>query len=242
VFTFHCPACKKQHAVTGPFPGPHKTQCFRCRTSFPLSPKNVQVSPDKEGMAPSSPRLLLPAQPSKSIAPPLPQPEPLPPPPKKTPNERVRRRRRWPLVASIVTAALLSLGGGAFLVFGNGKETPKKKTSLKPVAAKTSESEKAKDRMVAERPSPDVEPAPITRVENSVREPLEVVRKAIARKFGKNVIVTAVRLENRNLMLEGELTRWEDLRPAREVAVQALEEAGLGPIRGWDNHLKKPKK
>jgi hypothetical protein len=71
--------------------------------------------------------------------------------------------------------------------------------------------------------------------------PLEIVREAFEKRFGKRVGVTNVRLEDGNLTLEGELLRWEDLRPAREVAVQALETAGFGPIRSWDNHLKKPK-
>jgi hypothetical protein len=78
------------------------------------------------------------------------------------------------------------------------------------------------------------------RVENRLQEPLDLVREAIARKFGKEVIVTGVRLEDDRLILEGKLTHWGDLQPAREYAVRALEEAGLGPITTWDNHLKKP--
>jgi hypothetical protein len=71
--------------------------------------------------------------------------------------------------------------------------------------------------------------------------PIDLVREAIEKRFAKRVVITTVRLENGNLTLEGELLRWEDLRPAREVAVQVLEAAGFGPIRSWDNHLKKPK-
>jgi hypothetical protein len=77
-------------------------------------------------------------------------------------------------------------------------------------------------------------------VENELREPLELVHEAVARKFGKEVTVTAVRLDDGRLTLEGSLTRWAHLLPARELAVRTLEEAGLGPITTWDNHLKKP--
>jgi hypothetical protein len=71
--------------------------------------------------------------------------------------------------------------------------------------------------------------------------PLDVVRNAMERRFDKKVVVTAVRIEDGNLILEGEVHQWQDLRPAREVAVQALEAAGFGPIRNWENHLRKPK-
>jgi hypothetical protein len=82
----------------------------------------------------------------------------------------------------------------------------------------------------------------VVRVENHLRDPLEVVQEAVAKKCGSGVTVTAVRLEDGVLTLEGDLDKWEHLQPAREVAIQAQEEAGQGPIKTWDNHLRKPKK
>lgn len=79
-------------------------------------------------------------------------------------------------------------------------------------------------------------------VVNKMRGPLEIVQQAVARKFGKQVVVTGVVLEKGRLRLEGALSKWQDKQPAREVAVAALVEAGLGPIPSWDNRLRKPNK
>jgi hypothetical protein len=118
----------------------------------------------------------------------------------------------------------------------NSKTNPGKETSPKVSQSPTKEtSPKVSQRIDNVTPSKNA---------SYVRRqlvPLEVVREAVEKRFAKRVVVTTVRVENGNLTLEGELLHWEDLRPAREVAVQALEATGFGPIRSWDNHLKKPK-
>jgi hypothetical protein len=132
------------------------------------------------------------------------------------------------VVAGVVAVVALLGGGGVYYSSGTGGERPKGREAKKIPAAPTHPSEdRPADRTpgVAHRP-----------------EALAVVREAVARRFGEKVVVTAVRLEDGHLTLQGQVDRWETLQPAREAAVRALEESGLGPVRSWDNHLKKPKK
>jgi hypothetical protein len=131
-----------------------------------------------------------------------------------------------------VTAAVLTLGVGVYVVFGRGV-TPTAKNPKGNAAAS-----------IAPKGSPQSSKSASATTESNParsRTPLDTVRQAVQRRFDKRVVVTNVLVEQGNLTLEGNLQRWEDLRPAREVAVKALEEGGFGPIRSWDNHLKKTK-
>jgi hypothetical protein len=258
VFTFVCPECKKQHDVDDPFTGPFQTQCLRCRNLIQVMKEDIRTGPQVVATGQTALQLVrqaLAAQRQASATPPKPDTE-------VRPAVKTRRRLGWHevLAGSLVTTSLLSLGVGAYVVFGRGvtpatdkaahaapRKYPTTLTSRQqPSAAGPSDKpsrnharespQKVATEAAKSAPSAN-EPGPPRR-----RAPLEVVRKAIERRFDKKVVVTTVRVEDGNMTLEGELNHWEDLRPAREVAAQALEEAGFGPIRSWDNHLKKPKK
>jgi hypothetical protein len=155
---------------------------------------------------------------------------------------------------------LLGLGLGGYVIFGRGVIPEKKKSTPAAPRKSTNVVASLPNRAVVQpvvnlktNPAKETSPkasqsnnnvTPSKNAPSSLRRrlvPLEIVREAFEKRFGKRVVVTIVRLEDGNLTLEGELLRWEDLRPAREVAVQALETAGFGPIRSWDNHLKKTK-
>jgi hypothetical protein len=317
VFTFHCAGCKKQHVVSGPFTRPYQATCLRCGAPIQVTRDAVQVSEDappsrarKTASAPAL-RPKKPAPPTQ-VAIALPPPEPAP---------TAARRRRWPLLAGAAAGVLLAAGSGGYLVFGLGKEPPKKAAVKKAPAAKgkppaaegpaTARAAGTGDTGRASPPGPQSPPpgatppapspprelvsaalaadpgkfgrvrltevtlrdgvltlggvvpdaalkpeveaaarralrearaATVVRVEDRLRDPLALVQEAVARKFGGEVTVTAVRLDGGTLRLEGDLGKWEHLQPARETAVRALEEAGLGPIKSWENHLKKPKR
>lgn len=245
MYTFSCPACHKQHSIYEPFTESFEAHCFRCQNLIQVTKQNIRLDPRSKKIAGPTPSTPASPTPNPSLHPPA-------------STKRRLVRLKW-LAGGLVTTFLLSLGLGAYFVFGGGIPQAQNKSS--PAAPRKSGS------VVASRPNRAVvQPAsipksnqakessrsgrqivakltPSKKEQNLQRplEPLEVVREAIERKFAKKVVVTIVRLENGRLTLEGELQHWEDLRPAREVAAQALETAGFGPIRGWDNHLKKPK-
>jgi hypothetical protein len=233
LFAFSCPCCKKEHHVSESFTAPYYTVCFRCRASFLVTKEHIWTIP-----AVKMRRKWI-------VNAPPPSPAASSPEVKKQPS-----RRGW-LVIGLVTTSVLSLAGGGIFLFGGGDS---EKQALEEKVAAPRESKKSFSSFVSAKvpvaeqagvgkPIAGTDSAPLgSNAGKRSRSPLEVVQEAIARKFGKKVIVTGVRIEDGKLTLEGELHRWEDLRPAREIAIQALEEAGLGPIKDWENHLKKPKK
>jgi hypothetical protein len=80
---------------------------------------------------------------------------------------------------------------------------------------------------------------PVSQVQCLLVEPFGVIREALARKFGKEVLLRGARLEGGRLVLEGEVSKHEYKPAAREEAARALEAAGLGPVTDWDTPLRK---
>jgi hypothetical protein len=231
VFAFSCPFCKKEHHVCESFTGPYYTVCFRCRATFLVTKEHIWTTPAIK----NRPQWVVNAPPPS----PLPQSPARPSPAASSLEVKEQPSRRGWLVIGLVTTSLLSLTGGGIFLFGGGaseKQAPQEKVAA-PRKGKKSSSSFVSAKVPVPQHAGVGKP-----IAGTKRSPLEVVQEAIARKFGKKVIVTGVRIEDCKLTLVGELQRWEDLRPAREIAIQALEEAGLGPIRDWENHLKKPKK
>jgi hypothetical protein len=267
VFTFSCPTCHKQHSIDEPFTESFETHCFRCQSLIQVTKQIIRIDPrSKKVVRPTTPT---PASTKSTSAPATTKSKPSPQLPIGS-----GRLGRWKWLASgLVSASLLSLGLGGYVMFGGGVPPATKKTTPATPQKSTNVVASLPNRAAVQPPNraavqpalnPKTNPAKETspnvsqRIDNvtpsknvtpaknapSIRRPLvplEVVREAFEKRFAKKVVVTTVRVENGNLTLEGALLHWEDLRPAREVAVQALETAGFGPIRSWDNHLKKPK-
>jgi hypothetical protein len=244
VFTFSCPTCHKQHCIDEPFTESFEMHCFRCQALIQVTKKIIRIDHRSQQLArPTTPTpVATESIPSLQV-------------PTRTGGAG---RRKW-LAGGLVTTSLLCLGVGFYVVFGGGILAEKKKSTLAASPKSTNVVASLPNRTVVQpglnlkaNPAKEISPKmrsssdSVTSSKNAsyVRRPLaplEIVREAVEKRFGNRVVVSTVWVENGNLTLEGELLRWEDLRPAREVAVHALEAAGFGPIRSWDNHLKKTK-